>query len=119
MLESEKQARAHLKLETARTWKIVNPNVRNAVGEPTGYKFVPGDNSFPFASKDAWWRKRAGFVNHHVWVTPYRADERYAAGDYPNQSSGGDGLSNWTEADRPVADIDIVDLPRRFASPAR
>src|SRR5439155_641442 len=99
-LLKEKQARAHLNLETARSWKIVNENVKNAVGEPVAYKFLPGDNSFPFASKNAWWRKRAGFVNHHVWVTPYRADVRYGAGDYPNQSSGGDGLPRWTEEDR-------------------
>ena len=59
-LKTEKQARGHLNLETARTWKIVNPNVQNAVGEPVGYKFLPGDNSFPFASPNAWWRKRAG-----------------------------------------------------------
>jgi primary-amine oxidase len=107
-LANEKEARGHLKLETARTWRIVNPSVTNAVGEPVAYKFLPGDNSFPLASPNAWWRKRAGFVNHHVWVTPYREDERFAAGDYPNQSSGGDGLSSWTEADRPVADTDIV-----------
>ena len=53
------------------------------------------------ASPNAWWRKRAGFVNYHVWVTPYREDEKYGAGDYPNQSSGGDGLIRWTEQDRP------------------
>jgi primary-amine oxidase len=108
LLESEKQARAHLKLETARTWKIVNPNVKNAVGEPVGYRFVPGDNSFPFASKDAWWRKRAGFVNYHVWVTPFRQEERHAGGDFPNQSQGGDGLPRWTEQDRPLVNTDIV-----------
>ncbi len=97
-----------MKLETARTWKIVNPEVRNHVGEPVGYKFVPGDNSFPLASPNAWWRKRAGFVNHHVWVTPYRDDERYGAGDYPNQSGGGDGLIRWTEADRAIEATDVV-----------
>ncbi len=107
-LETEKAARAHLNLETARTWKIVNPHVTNAVGEPVGYKFFPGDNCFPFASPNAWWRKRAGFVNYHVWVTPFAEDEKYAAGDYPNQSTGGDGLVKWTEADRPVADTDVV-----------
>lgn len=107
-LATEKQARAHLNLETARTWKIVNEGVKNAVGDPVAYKFLPGDNSFPFASKNAWWRKRAGFVNHHVWVTPYRADEKYGAGDFPNQSSGGDGLIRWTEQDRPIADTDVV-----------
>ncbi|QJW93613.1 primary-amine oxidase [Frigoriglobus tundricola] len=107
-LETEKQARAHLNLETARTWKIINPHVTNAVGEPVGYKFFPGDNCFPFASPNAWWRKRAGFVNHHVWVTPFDEAEKYAAGDYPNQSAGGEGLVKWTEADRPIADTDVV-----------
>lgn len=108
LLETEKNARANLNLETARTWKIVNPNVLNAVGEAVGYKFMPGDNCFPYASKNAWWRKRAGFVDHHVWVTPFRADERHAAGDYPNQSQGGEGLPKWTAQDRPIADTDVV-----------
>src|SRR5262249_38291945 len=67
-----KQARPHLNREPARCWKIANENIKTAVGEPVAYKFLPGDNAFPFASKNAWWRKRAGFVNHHVWVTPYR-----------------------------------------------
>ncbi len=107
-MKTEKQARAHLNLETARTWKIVNPDRKNAVGEPVGYKFMPGDNCFPMASKNAWWRKRAGFVDHHVWVTPYRDDECFAAGDYPNQSSGGDGLPLWTEQDRSIENTDVV-----------
>lgn len=107
-LSTEKEARGHLRLESARTWRVVNRSVTNAVGEPVAYKFLPGDNAFPFASPNAWWRKRAGFVNHHVWVTPYEQSERYAAGDYPNQSVGGDGLIRWTEADRPVAETDVV-----------
>jgi primary-amine oxidase len=97
-----------LNFETARTWKIINPGVTNALGEPVGYKFLPGDNSIPFASPNAWWRKRAGFVNHHVWVTPYSEEERFAAGDYPNQSAPGDGLIRWVEADRSIKEKDIV-----------
>jgi len=108
LLKSEKQARGHMKLETARTWKIVNPAMLNHVGEPVGYKFLPGDNSFPMASPNAWWRKRAGFVNYHVWVTPFNEAEKYGAGDYPNQSSGGDGLVKWTEQDRSVQNTDVV-----------
>jgi primary-amine oxidase len=107
-LKSEKQARAQLNLQSARTWKIVNPEIRNAVGEPVGYKFVPGDNSFPLASPNAWWRKRAGFVNYHVWVTPFGDDEKFGAGNYPNQSAGGDGLIRWTEQDRAIEGTDIV-----------
>ncbi len=107
-LNSEQQAFGKLNLETARTWRIVNKASTNRLGEPVGYKFIPGDNSIPFASPNAWWRRRAGFVNHHVWVTPYNDEERYAAGDFPNQSSGGDGLARWTEADRRIGDEDIV-----------
>jgi len=49
-----------------------------------------------------------GFIGHHLWVTPYHPDERYAAGAYPNQSRGGDGLPRWTSADRPIENTDIV-----------
>jgi primary-amine oxidase len=107
-LITENDAKAHLNLETARTWKIVNPTVRNAMGAPVGYKFFPGDNAFPLASSNAWWRRRARFVDHHVWVTPYQEDERYAAGDFPNQSSGGDGLNRWTESNRSIENRDVV-----------
>lgn len=107
-LATEKQARDNLCLETARTWKVVNPGMLNAVGDPVGYKLFPMDNSLPMAAPDAWWRKRAGFVNHHVWVTPFDAREKYAAGDYPNQSRGGDGLVKWTEQDRPIENTDVV-----------
>ena len=107
-LTREKQARGNLSVETARTWRVVNPNVLNRMGEPVGYKFFPMDNAVPFASPDSWWRKRAGFVNHHIWVTPFDEAENYAAGDYPNQSRGGDGLAAWTEKDRPVENTDVV-----------
>lgn len=107
-LQTEQQARAHLNLETCRTWRIVNEGALNSVGEPVGYKFFPGDNAFPLASENAWWRKRAGFVESHVWVTPCSDDEKYGAGDFPNQSQGGDGLIRWTAADRPIENTDLV-----------
>jgi primary-amine oxidase len=107
-LRSERQAPARLNLDTMRTWRITNPSSSNALGQPVAYKFFPGDNAVPLASKEAWWRKRAGFVNHHVWVTPFSAKERYAAGDFPNQSSGGDGLEQWVQQDRTIADTDVV-----------
>jgi primary-amine oxidase len=107
-LTTEMQAMAHVSTETSRSWKILNSSVKNAVGAPVGYKFFPGDNAFPLASRNAWWRRRAGFVNHHVWVTPFMEDEKYAAGDFPNQSSGGDGLIRWTQANRSIENQDVV-----------
>ncbi len=107
-LTSEKAAMSELDLTTGRTWKIINPSVKNAVGQPVGYRFFAGDNAVPYGAPTAWWRKRAGFVEHHVWVTPYAEDERYAAGEYPNQSGCTDGLLKWTDQDRPIADTDLV-----------
>lgn len=40
--------------------------------------------------------------------TPYRYDERYAAGDYPTLSTAGQGLPAWTKANRPIEQTDIV-----------
>jgi primary-amine oxidase len=107
-LTTEQQALANLNLDTSRVWKVVNPSVTNANGAPVGYKFFPGDNAIAYASSNAWWRKRARFVDHHVWVTPYREEERYAAGDYPNQSGEGDGLIRWTRENRSIENQDIV-----------
>ncbi|WP_338042169.1 copper amine oxidase [Natronococcus jeotgali] len=39
---------------------------------------------------------------------PYRDDERFPAGDYPNQNPGGDGLPKWTQQDRSLDGEDIV-----------
>jgi len=108
VLKTENEALANVNVEKARTWKVVNPSVKNSVGEPVGYKFMPGDTAVPYASREAWWRKRAGFVDHHVWVTPFEEREKYAAGDYPNQSQGGDGLINWTEQNRSIENTDVV-----------
>ncbi len=108
LLVSEEQAKAHISTQTARVWKVENPAVKNKMGGSVAYKFIPGDNAFPFAAPEAWWRKRARFVDHHVWVTPYREDEKFAAGDFPNQSAEDHGLTKWTEANRPIENQDVV-----------
>jgi primary-amine oxidase len=108
LLKTEQKGRRNLNLETGRFWKIVNEKVKNHVGDPVAYKFVAGDNNVPYAMKDTSWFKRAGFVTNHVWVTPYDETERFAAGNYPNQHKGGEGLIKWTKKNRSVANTDIV-----------
>ena len=63
--------------------------------------------------------RRAAFARHNLWVTPYRPDERRAAGDYPNQHAGGDGLPRWTAADRSLVDTDVVALVHVRRHPPR
>jgi primary-amine oxidase len=75
---------------------VVNPSRRNAVGQPTGYKIMPGvDVARPFAQEDASLLRRAGFIRHNLWITAYDPAQRHAAGDYINQNSAPDGLDQW------------------------
>ena len=41
-LTHEKEARSNLCLEKSRTWKIVNKEARNYMGQLVGFKFIPG-----------------------------------------------------------------------------
>jgi primary-amine oxidase len=107
-LATEKEAQRSTNAATARFWRIVNPTRKNRLGNPVGYRLVPGENSPPFVQADAAVMRRAGFAAHHLWATPYRPDEKYPAGDYPNQHPGGDGLPRWTAANRSLADTDLV-----------
>jgi primary-amine oxidase len=92
----------------ARYWKIVNPSVHNRLGTPVAYKLEPGGNTASFVHPESDVAARAGFITGHVWVTPYDPAQRFAAGDYPNQHRGGDGLPAWIKADRPTEDTDLV-----------
>ena len=109
LLATESSAQRLAAPDKARYWKIVNHGVRNAVGEPVAYKLVPSHASAPLlAQPSAAITARAAFATRHLWVTPYAAAERHPAGDFPYQHPGGAGLPEWTAADRPVTDTDIV-----------
>ncbi len=108
ILKDEQSARRNLNLEEGRKWVVINPAVKNSLGAPTGFLLMPGDNSVPYARPGSRLRKRAGFVDHHFWVTRYRADEMHAAGYYPNQSRGGDGLPQWISDNEGVENEDVV-----------
>jgi primary-amine oxidase len=101
-LTTEREAQRNLDLASGRKWIVQNTPAN------TGYALIPGENALPFALPESWVRKRAGLLNAQLWVTPYAAGEIYAAGDYPNQSKGGDGLPKWTKANRPIDGRDVV-----------
>ncbi len=108
VLATEQQAQRQVDPTKGRFWKIENPNVENSVGEPTAYKLMPGENVFPMVHPDGIWGQRGAFIQKHLWVTPYAPDEKFPAGDYPNQHPGGAGLPEWTAADRSIDNEDLV-----------
>ena len=109
VLESESQARRMTNSASSRAWRVVNPNVLNGLGRPVAYKLIP-TMSTPtlLAGAESSVAERAAFARHNLWVTQFAPDEMRAAGEYPNQHSGGDGLPRFVESDRGLVDEDVV-----------
>jgi primary-amine oxidase len=107
-LESELGAQRDVDPASGRHWRFVNPGSVNGLGRPVAYKLVPGPTPTLLAQPDSSIGRRAGFARHNLWVTPYAPEQRRAAGDYPNQHVGGDGLPDWTAADRPLVGTELV-----------
>ena len=107
-LRVERAAQRTVNPASARFWRITNPARLNEMGDPVSYRLQPGANVGPFMHDDSPMRRRALFATKHLWVTPYEPRERYAAGDYPWQNPGPDGLPRWTQADRSIENTDVV-----------
>jgi primary-amine oxidase len=105
---SESQAQAQIDPLHGRYWRIENAGKVSELGDPVAYKLMPGDNVAPMFAPDCRFAQRGGFTRNHVWVTPYDPEQRFAAGDYPYQHEGGDGLPRWTAQDREVENTDVV-----------
>ena len=107
-LRTEAEGKQDYDWASQRAWKVVNEGVPNGLGSSVGYKLVPS-GAFPALldpSSPAF--QRAEVIGHTLWVTPYREDERWPCGDFPNLSSRDTGLPVWTAADRPIENTDVV-----------
>jgi primary-amine oxidase len=101
-------ARRDMNDATARSWTIYNPAAASREARPSGYTIAPMENAmtiFPPSRRQG----AAGFTAHHLWVTPYRPGQLFAAGPYPNQARAdyADVLDRYTDQD-PVYDRDVV-----------
>ncbi|KAF8378236.1 hypothetical protein HHK36_029575 [Tetracentron sinense] len=109
LLRSEMQAMRDCNPLSARHWIIRNTRTVNRTGQLTGYKLVPGSNCLPLAGSEAKFLRRAAFLKHNLWVTPYAHDEIYPGGEFPNQNPRvGEGLATWVKQNRPLEETDIV-----------
>jgi len=107
LFAKEYEARRNMNLNHHRTWKVFNPSQRTSLGHHPSYVLFPEENGVPYLGKDTPLRKRAAFMNHHVWVTRYHPRELYAAGDYPRQNPNQGGLSVWS-GDESIDNQDLV-----------
>jgi primary-amine oxidase len=107
-LRSEAEGKQDYDWGTQRGWKVVNPGSTNGLGMPAGYKLVPSGTFPPLLDPSSPAFRRAEVIGHTLWVTPYREDERWPCGDFPNLSERDTGLPAWTARDRPIENTDVV-----------
>ena len=108
LIGSESESARKVDSHAARHWRVVNPDRLNALGEPVAYGIFPGETCAMMAGEDSSVGKRATFARNQLWVTQFAQDELYAAGDYPAQSKGGDGLPAFTAQNRALEGRDVV-----------
>ncbi|KAK3037537.1 hypothetical protein RJ639_030345 [Escallonia herrerae] len=109
LLKSELVAMRDINPLSARHWIVRNTRTVNRTGQLTGYKLVPGSNCLPLAGSEAKFLRRAAFLKHNLWVTPYARDENFPGGEFPNQNPRvGEGLSSWVKKNRSLEETDIV-----------
>lgn len=95
--------------EKARVFKIVNPKKINPVSKgPVGYKLIPIVSQGLLAHKDSWHGRRCDFAHAPIWVTKYKDHEFFPAGQWTNQSRGGEGIKSWAGRNEDVANKDPV-----------
>jgi primary-amine oxidase len=107
-IRSESEGARTADVQAARTWKVINPGSLNRMGKPVGYKLVTQPTATLLNAPGSSVANRAVFATKHLWVTQYDPEQRYPAGNYPNQHSGGAGIPEWIKADRPLDGEDVV-----------
>jgi len=105
---TESEGKLKMMMDMPALWRVTSNSRKNHVGYPTSYQLMPGMTALTKLSSDDYPRRRAGYINHHLWVTPNHADERFAAGEFPTLSLPGEGLPKWTAANRSIENTDIV-----------
>ncbi len=109
-LQSETLAteRALNKSKDGTFWRVVNENVRTDLGHHPGIHIEAGHQDLSLLSPDDYPQARAAFSASPLWITAYRQGERHAAGPYPFQSTGGDGLPAWIKNKESIDNKDVV-----------
>jgi primary-amine oxidase len=92
----------------SRHWEVRSATAENAVGGHTAYAIESRDTAIPLSSPLYEPLLRAAFASHAFWVTRFHDEERYAAGDFPNQGESGAGLAAFVTPPERIAEADVV-----------
>lgn len=108
VLKTELEACRNANPATQRYWKVINPNKTNHTGRPVAYKLMPESTLTPFFKPGSPSGIRSSFMQKHLWVTAFDAEERYPAGEYMNHSDGTGGIADFVKQNRNIENTGIV-----------
>ena len=114
VLATEQQAVRDNNLSAGRTWVVTNPESKNYLGKPVGYKLMSQGLPTLLAAEGSSIHRRAEFASKTLWVTQRDASHRYPTGDFVNQNPGADGIGSWIEDDKNI-DGEQISLWHTFA----
>ncbi|KAK1847967.1 primary-amine oxidase [Colletotrichum chrysophilum] len=98
-----------LDLSSGRTYRITNPSRVNEIsGKPAGYKLHAAPSQMLMMGPETFNHRRGTFASKPIWVTRYRDDELWAAGEFTNQSREDTGLATYATRDENVENEDVV-----------
>ena len=111
-IASEKDAGRMADSSRALHWRVENTEKTNRFGESTAYRLYIPHTTKLFAKPGSIVARKAPFVAKHLWATAYDANERYIAGEYPNQAPlEAEGITAWQQADRLLDGAELVLWP--------
>lgn len=100
---------ANTSVDRNRVFKIRNDNNINPITyKPVAYKLMTAPSQMMLASPRSFGPARAAFATKPIWVTNYRDDELFAAGEFTNQSKSSQGVERWVTRNENVENEDLV-----------
>ena len=111
MAANEKDAILDIQLDKPSMWMFINPSVKGPLNQLSGYEVMPGaPRQSPYTCPPTTPHKRwSAFSEHqflgHATTTKMNNTLR---GFIPSAPTANDGLAVWTQANRPIANTDIV-----------
>src|SRR6185295_11812069 len=67
---TEADAQLHGTTAEPMIWRVVNPAVRGAAGDPVSYQISGDHSAMTLLLPEEYHQRRAGFTNHTLWATP-------------------------------------------------
>lgn len=111
-IRSEAEAARRSDPARAVHWLVESTTRTNRYGDATAYRVTLPNTARLYAHPDSTAARKAPFVARQLWATAYDPQERFIAGEYPNQAPlGEDGVQAWQQADRSLDGAELVLWP--------